>query len=105
MMAKGVLPLLILQVLARKPNYGYQILADLRRDSEGVLDYNEGALYPVLYQLERNGDVESYTEDAEGRVRRFYRLTRQGQLQLAATAKAWSVFTRGVSLILNRGET
>ena len=59
---KGMLPLLVLQVLSHGPNYGYQILADLRRLSNGVLEYNEGALYPVLYQLERDEYVDSYTE-------------------------------------------
>ena len=37
-MVKGVLPLLVLQVLSHGPNYGEQILAELRQRSNGVLD-------------------------------------------------------------------
>lgn len=97
---KGVLPLLVLQVLSHGPNYGYQILADLRRLSNGVLEYNEGALYPVLYQLEREECVESYTEAVDGRLRRFYQLTAKGQAQRAKAHDEWATFVNSVGLVL-----
>ena len=97
---KGLLPLLVLQVLSHGPNYGYQILADLRRLSNGVLDYNEGALYPVLYQLERYEYVESYTEAVDGRLRRFYQLTTKGQAQRSKAHKEWVTFANSIRLVL-----
>jgi DNA-binding PadR family transcriptional regulator len=97
---KGVLPLLVLQVLSRGPNYGYQILAELRKTSGGVLDYNDGALYPVLYQLERDGYVESYSEAVDGRLRRFYQLTEQGRAQRAKAQEEWRTFVQSVQLVL-----
>ena len=99
-MVKGVLPLLVLQVLSHGPNYGYQILAELRQRSNGVLDYNDGALYPVLYQLERDACVESYTETVDGRARRFYRLTAKGRAERVKTQAEWARFSQGVGLIL-----
>lgn len=100
MNVKGILPLLILQVLARGPSYGYQILSDLRERSQGILDYNEGALYPVLYQLERDGQVETSSEIVSGRVRRFYRLTDAGRAQLAQEREDWGRVSHAVRLIL-----
>lgn len=97
---KGLLPLLVLQVLSHGPNYGYQILADLRRLSNGVLEYNEGALYPVLYQLERDECVESYTEAVDGRLRRFYQITSKGQAQREKAYAEWLAFSSSVGLVL-----
>jgi PadR family transcriptional regulator, regulatory protein PadR len=99
---KGVLPLLVLRVLSKKPNYGYQILAELRFLSKGVLDYNDGALYPVLYQLEREGYVESYTESADGRLRRFYQLTEKGHTHHKRAEEEWVAFVKSVQLVLNK---
>jgi PadR family transcriptional regulator PadR len=100
MNVKGILPLLILKVLAQGPGYGYQILSDIRGRSQGVLDYNEGALYPVLYQLERDGLVETSTEVVSGRVRRFYMLTSKGHAELARQREDWRRVSHSVNLIL-----
>ena len=105
MNVKGILPLLILQVLARGPSYGYQILTDIREKSEGILDYNEGALYPALYQLERDGLVETRSEIVSGRVRRFYTLTDGGHAQLALEREDWGRVSRAVKLILEEALT
>ena len=100
MNVKGILPLLILQVLAKGPGYGYQILSDIRQRSDGILDYNEGALYPVLYQLERDELVTTHEEIVAGRVRRFYQLTERGRAQLVEARDDWDRVTHAVSLIL-----
>ena len=102
---KGLLPLLVLQVLSHGPNYGYQILADLRRLSNGVLEYNEGALYPVLYQLERDECVKSYTEAVDGRLRRFYQITPKGQGRRNEARAEWTTFAESVRLILGSNAT
>ncbi len=100
MNVKGILPLLILQVLAKGPSWGYQILSDIRERSQGILDYNEGALYPVLYQLERDGLVSTRSEVVSGRVRRFYELTDDGRAQLAQEREEWGRVSHAVKLIL-----
>jgi DNA-binding PadR family transcriptional regulator len=89
-----------MQVLARGESYGYQILSDIRDRSDGVLDYNEGALYPVLYQMERDGLVETRSEVVSGRVRRFYMLTDDGRAQLAQQRDDWGRVAQAVELIL-----
>ena len=70
---------LVLETLARCPSYGYRIAQDILAYAPEHLYQQESALYPVLYQLELDGDLESY-EQVDGDVaRRYYRLTVKGQ--------------------------
>ena len=62
---------LILAVLADGPCYGYAVIEELRRRSDGVLDFPEGTIYPALYKLEAVGAVASSWTVADGRRRRM----------------------------------
>ena len=93
---RGSLRLLILNVLARGPNHGYQIVQQIKQRSEGVLDFKEGTLYPTLHGLESQGYLESVEVEENGRIRRDYRLTGSGHRLLAAERKAWRQFVRAV---------
>ena len=97
---KGTLPALILEVLARGANHGYRIAQQIKSRSEGVLDFQEGALYPALHKLENDGVVESYEGVEKGRRRRYYRITKSGRMRLAKDREEWRVTSRAVSLIL-----
>ncbi|MGH3144020.1 MAG: PadR family transcriptional regulator, partial [Gaiellales bacterium] len=74
---------LILAVLADGPRHGYAVIEELRRRSDGVLDFPEGTIYPALYKLEAASAVASSWTVADGRRRRVYRLTAAGRRQLA----------------------
>ena len=97
---KGTLPTLILEALAKGPNHGYRIAQQIKLRSEGVLDFQEGALYPALHKLENTGVVESYEEVEKGRRRRYYRITRSGRRMLAKDREEWRAVSKAVSLIL-----
>ena len=61
-------------------------------------------LYPLLARLRRNGLVEtSWQESTAGPPRRYYRLTRDGELALASFKKQWRVFRDAVEEILDEG--
>ncbi len=94
---KGHLDLLLLAALRGRPAHGYAIVAELKDRSGGVFDLPEGTIYPALHRLERQGLIESRWDDATGRRRRVYRLTRRGQRALGEKAKAWRSFSRAVS--------
>ena len=70
---------LILENLARCPSYGYRIAQDILACAPVLLERQESALYPALYQLELDGLLESYEQDDRERTRRYYRLTDKGQ--------------------------
>jgi PadR family transcriptional regulator, regulatory protein PadR len=97
---KGSLPLLVLHALSRESSYGYQIAKTIREQSDAVLDFQEGALYPTLHKMEVDGLIEASTTVVEGRQRRYYCLTQQGQGQLAAERREWQQYVKAVDLVL-----
>ena len=81
---------LVLAILAEDDSYGYAILKRVRELSGGRMEWTDGMLYPVLHRLERLGHIEARWEVAEtGRRRKYYRITSQGQAQLAEQRKQW----------------
>ena len=81
---------LVLAILAEGDSYGYAILQRVRELSSGRLEWTDGMLYPVLHRLERVGHVKARWQKAEsGRRRKYYRLTPQGQAQLAEARSQW----------------
>ena len=99
----GTLDILILRTLASDPLHGYAIGWAIRRGSEGVLDVDEGALYPALHRLERKALLESdWGKTDPGRRAKFYRLTAEGDAHLEREAARWSAFSSAVAAILGR---
>ena len=97
---KGSLSLLILHILAGAPRHGYGIAQEIKAESEGVLDYKEGSLYPTLHSMEKQGLIEGYKEKRGGRMRRYYRLTKAGRAQLSKERAEWEAYSRAVNLVL-----
>ena len=97
---KGSLSLLILHTLSDGPGHGYRIAKQIKQQSEGVLDFKEGTLYPTLHGMERQGLVETYTEVEKGRKRRYYRLTEAGKQMLEAELEEWARYSNAVNVIL-----
>jgi transcriptional regulator len=97
---KGSLPALILETLSRGRNHGYGIAQRIKGLSEGVLDFKEGTLYPALHGLEREGLIESYSQDENGRTRRYYRLTDAGHKALVSKRAEWRRYARAVEQVL-----
>ena len=97
---KGSLPLLILHTLSVGPNHGYQIAKQIKQQSQGVLDFKEGTLYPTLHSLEQRGLLEAHTAEEKGRTRRYYHLTDAGRTMLARERKAWARYKNAVNMIL-----
>lgn len=79
---KGSTGMLILTLLDKQDLYGYQLIKELERMSEGTFALKEGTLYPILHSMETERWLESYWEEAEGRKRKYYRITDSGRRQL-----------------------
>lgn len=97
----GTVDLLILDVIARGPTYGYLIAQTVMEQSRGSFELKEGSLYPALHRLERQGLLGSYwveTEDA--RRRKYYKLTASGARALAERREEWTRFMSGVQGVL-----
>jgi DNA-binding PadR family transcriptional regulator len=82
---------LVLAILAEGESYGYAILKRVGELSGGHLQWTDGMLYPVLHRLERQRLVAAKWGTANGRRRRYYRITKDGRAQLAAQRRQWQV--------------
>lgn len=71
---KGILDVCVLYALSKGESYGYKIISDL----EGIIEISESTLYPILRRLEVGGYVVTRTAEFNGRLRRYYKITRLG---------------------------
>ena len=98
---QGSLDLLILKTLDLEPLHGWAISKRIQLLSRGVLEVNQGSLYPALYRLRDRGLVESeYGESEEGRRVKVYSLTRKGRQALERERESWRLFSGAVEAIL-----
>ena len=70
---------LVLSILERSENYGYEIIRLVRDSSKERIQWSDGMLYPVLHRLEKRGLIQSTWRTSEsGRRRKYYRLKPRG---------------------------
>jgi transcriptional regulator len=93
--------MLILEVVAQGPSYGYEITQTVGERSNGQFELKEGSLYPALHRLERQKLMRTYWSEADGRRRKYYELTDAGRAELAARKRSWLSFAAGVNSVLS----
>ena len=97
----GTLSLLVLQTLSDGPLHGLEISRRIHADAEQALRVDEGALYPALHRLERDGLVEGEWGISEKRRRaKFYRLTEKGEQRLEREVRRWLKHANAVAAVL-----
>ena len=97
----GTLDTLVLKTLSGGRRHGYAIARTIEDTTEGVVEIEEGSLYPALYRMERKGWIEAEWGVSElGRRAKFYRLTPKGRRQLTAQAAEWTRFAAAISRVL-----
>src|SRR3984893_18918777 len=86
----GTLDLLILKAVSLGPRHGYGVLLRIEQISGGSLRIEQGALYPALHRLERQGllDTEWGTSDNNRRTK-YYKLTPAGRKRLRQDTENW----------------
>lgn len=76
---KGTIKTIVLKLLAEnRKMYGYEISQRVKDLSSGEIELSYGALYPILYKLEKEGFLVTESEIVDGRVRKYYSLTQSG---------------------------
>ena len=87
----------VLTALADGPRHGYGIVREVTELSHGRVKLKIGSLYGVLDRLTAGGLIEADREEAhDGRLRRYYRLTRDGRSALAEEANLRAATARVV---------
>ena len=98
---RGSLDLLILKTLSLAPMHGWGISQRVQQISKGVLEVNQGSLYPALQRLEKDGLVTSDWDTTDNNRRaRYYRLTATGRRALGVELENWRRFAGGLEAVL-----
>lgn len=97
----GTLNLLLLRVLEGEELHGLDIRRRIEALAGRSLKIEEGALYPALHRLERDGLVQStWGMSARRRRAKFYRLTAKGRKRLKREAATWKAHVRAVARVV-----
>jgi len=97
----GTLNLLVLQALKDEPLHGLAVGRRLEERTRGTVRVEEGALYPALHRLERDGLVEGeWVRTGDNRRVKTYRLTRKGRRRLEKEAARWARHAEAVATVL-----
>jgi PadR family transcriptional regulator, regulatory protein PadR len=88
---QGTLDLVVLRTLdAMGPQHGFGLAKRILQVSQGVLDLNQGTLYPALLRLEHRRWIRSRWGVSENnRKAKFYELTARGRRQIHEETRSW----------------
>jgi len=97
----GTLDLLILRTLQTDSLHGWAISEHIQQISQGVLQVNQGSLYPALHRLEHQGWIDAEWAVSElGRRAKYYRLTPSGRRQLAVETSEWERMSTAIGRVM-----
>src|SRR5215468_7043290 len=102
---QGTLDLLVLRTLLPGPAHGHAIARNIERNSEDVLQVEQGSLYPALHRLIKRGWISAEEGASENNRRaKFYRLTAKGRKQLSVETNKWDRLAGAIARILRPTE-
>ena len=99
-LVSGSMSMLILRLLSEKDMYGYEMIDSLRKRSENVFELKAGTLYPLLHSLEDKNLLISYEQEASGKVRKYYHITKEGEKLLKQKREEWNQYAKAVTNVL-----
>ena len=83
--SSALIEFLILAVLEQGDSYGYEISQTIKL----IANIKESTLYPILKRLEKAGYVTTYSQEYQGRRRKYYSITPEGLVDLARRKEEW----------------
>ena len=97
----GTLDLLILKAVSLGPLHGYGVLLRIGQISGQALLIEQGALYPALFRLVRQGLLKaSWGVSENNRKAKFYELTVSGRKRLGEETEGWNRLATAMSTAL-----
>jgi PadR family transcriptional regulator PadR len=82
---RGLLDACVLAAIKNKDSYGYQIIKDMKP----YLEMSESTLYTILKRLESARLLTVRSAEHNGRLRKYYHITRAGLDRLEAFREEW----------------
>ncbi len=103
---KGNTDCLLLCLINNQPTYGYQIIKELEKRSNGYFRFKEGTLYPALHRMEKEKLIKGEWQMLpNGQQRRYYHITKRGKQVLAKRLAVWQDFSTAVRLVTQPATT
>ncbi len=87
---RGFIEICVLSLLSKGDSYGYALI----RDVSECVEISESTLYPILKRLEGANLLTVYTEEYNGRLRKYYTLTDGGRKRLSEFSAEWQEMTQ-----------
>lgn len=83
---RGLLDICVLAAIKNKDSYGYQIIKDIKP----YMEISESTLYPILRRLEEANLLSVRTAEHNGRLRKYYRITKDGLKRIKDFKEEWN---------------
>jgi transcriptional regulator len=97
----GTLDLLILKAVSLGELHGYGVLLRIEQITGGALQVQQGALYPALYRVDKQGLIESeWGVSDNNRRAKYYKLTTAGRQRLRDESASWNRFADAMAAAL-----
>ena len=98
-MKRGLLDVCVLSAIKNEDSYGYQIIKDIKP----YVEISESTLYPILRRLEAAKMLTVRTAEHNGRLRKYYRITRLGLGRIEEFKKEWNEIIGIYQFIMKEG--
>ena len=96
----GSTSMLILRLLEDKDMYGYEMIETLEAKSNNVFTLKAGTLFPLLHSLEEKDLLTSYESEVNGKIRKYYSITKGGKRFLRSRKEEWQEYQTAVVNVL-----
>jgi len=95
---KGTLSNVILKLLSENDRmYGYQLSKEIKLQTDNNFNIAEGALYTALHKLELEGILDTEHELVDGRNRKYYKLTKEGESEALIKIQELQLFINSLT--------
>ena len=82
---RGLLEVCVLTAIKNEPSYGYKIIKDMKP----YIVMSESTLYTILKRLELSNMLTVKTAEHDGRLRKYYHITRAGLGRIEDFKEEW----------------
>ncbi len=82
---RGLLDVCVLTAIKNEDSYGYKIIKDIKP----FIEMSESTLYTILKRLEESKMLTVRTVEHDGRLRKYYGITKKGKERLEEFKEEW----------------
>lgn len=101
---RGHIDTIILKILLKGDNYGYEIMKTVSINSGGEYELKEPSLYTSLKRLEKQGHIQSYWgNETQGGRRKYYHITDSGKATFERSLSEWISAQKIINRFLQGG--